>query len=127
MIIIGYEDLPCEKFVKIQNLEDIKNTNPNEIVWFESKEYSTKFALHCKENNIPYAVKIINIKDLVIYSNLCAKYILISEKYLAEQSQKIANEYFFDSKILYIINDEGSIENAAILGIDGVIFNKHLN
>ncbi|RDU62856.1 hypothetical protein [Helicobacter sp. MIT 14-3879] len=124
MIIIGHKAIKHPIFKNIKNIEDINNTNANEIVYFES-DY--KIANYCKDNEIKYAVKISNITDLIIYSNLDAKYILVREKNIAENSQKIANDYFFDSKILYIINDESSIENAAMLGFDGVIFESVLN
>lgn len=119
MIVIGHTSLPYPKFKEIKDISDIKQTLANEIVFFSP---NATLATHCKDNSIAYAVVVQSITELIIYANLNAKYLLIREKNLAEVAQKIANEYFFDSKILYIINDEGSIENAALLGIDGVIF-----
>ena len=79
-------------------------------------------ARHCNECEIAYAVEIWRIVDLMIYANLGAKYIVIRRKKLARICQKLANEYFLDSKILLVVAGESGIEMGAKLGIDGVIF-----
>lgn len=127
MIIIGHEAIESIAFRKIESIENIANSNANEIVWFQSNINNTyNIAKHCVANNIAYGIVVHSLNEVVIFANLMAKFIIIKEKNLVENAQKIANEYFFDSKILYVINDEGSIENMAMLGIDGVIFNDIL-
>lgn len=127
MIIIGHKAIEFSAFKKIESIENIADTNANEIVWFQSNiSNSYDIAKHCIANNIAYAIFVHSLIEVIIFANLGAKFIIIKEKNLVENAQKIANEYFFDSKILYVINDEGSIENMAILGIDGVIFNDIL-
>lgn len=127
MIIIGHRIIDFSKFVKIENINDIKNTKANEVVWFQANTNDAhNIAKHCMKNNIMYAVMVNSLNEVIIFSNLKANFIIIKEKNLAENAQKIANDYFFDSKILYVINDESSIENIAMLGIDGVIFNDIL-
>lgn len=127
MIIIGHKAIGYQRFIKVDSVKQISMTKANEIVWFEvQSDIEYELSTHCKDNNISYAVKINSLREVIIYAALNAKYILIQEKYTAENAQKIADEYFFDSKIIYIINDEGSIENIAMLGIDGVIFDEVL-
>ena len=127
MIIIGHRAIEYNAFKKIENIENIADSKADEIVWFHSNtNESYNLAKHCVKNNIAYGVFVDSLKDVIIFANLMAKFIIIKEKNLVENAQKIANEYFFDSKILYVINDEGSIENMAMLGVDGVIFNDIL-
>lgn len=123
MIVIGHIDLPFPQFKNIEKIKDIEQTSANDIVYFTP---NATLAKHCKDNNIAYGIIIKNVLELVIYANLNATYLLIKDRKLVETAQKIANEYFFDSKILYVINDERDIENMALLGIDGVIFESIL-
>ena len=127
MIIIGHRAIEYNAFKKIENIENIADSRADEIVWFYSNiNESYNLAKYCGKNNIAYGVFVDSLRDVIIFANLMAKFIIIKEKNLVENAQKIANEYFFDSKILYVINDEGSIENMAMLGVDGVIFNDIL-
>lgn len=127
MLILGHMAIDYPDFVYIRNIDDLVKTTPKDMIWFNaSDDANYDIAKHCKYEDISYCVKIYELKDAIIFSNLGAKYIIISDKHLAEIAQKVADEYFFDSKILYVINDESSIENMAILGIDGVIFNNIL-
>lgn len=127
MIVIGHSAIEFDKFTKIESINDISNTKANEVVWFNSNiDNAYHIAKHCAKNDISYAILAHSLNDVVIFANLDVKFIIIREKNLVENAQKVANEYFFDSKILYIINDESSIENLALLGIDGVIFNDIL-
>ena len=127
MIVIGHSAIEFDKFTKIESINDISNTKANEVVWFNSNiDNAYHIAKHCAKNDISYAILAHSLNDVVIFANLDVKFIMIREKNLVENAQKVANEYFFDSKILYIINDESSIENLALLGIDGVIFNDIL-
>ena len=119
MIIIGHKELQSPKFRAIQSIDDIKKTSANEVVFFSD---SFEIARHCNECEVAYAVEICRIVDLMIYANLGAKYIVIRRKKLARICQKLANEYFLDSKILLVVAGEGGIEMGAKLGIDGVIF-----
>ena len=123
MIIIGHKALKSPKFRAIRSISDIDKTFANEVVFF-----SDDFALasHCKECEIAYAVEVRRVVDLMIYANLGAKYIVIRRKNFAKKCQKLANEYFLDSKILLVVRDEKGIESAANLGIGGVIFERIL-
>lgn len=119
MIIIGHKTLKSPQFRVIQNIDDIDKSFANEIMFFSD---DITIAMHCNECEIAYAVKVKCIVDLLLYSNLGAKYIIVGHKNLAQKCQKIANEYFLDSKILLVIRNDKGIESAANLGIDGVIY-----
>ena len=119
MIIIGHKALQSPKFRAIKSIDDIKKTSANEVVFFSD---DLDLAAHCKACEIAYAVEICRIVDLMIYANLGAKYIVIRRKKLARICQKLANEYFLDSKILLVVEDDSGIEMGAKLGIGGVIF-----
>lgn len=123
MIIIGHKALQSPKFRAIQSIDDIKKTSANEVVLF-SDDFD--LARHCNECEITYAVEIKRVVDLMIYANLGAKYIITRRKSFAKKCQKLANEYFLDSKILLVVADESGIEMGAKLGIDGVIFERVL-
>lgn len=123
MIIIGHKALKSLQFRAIQNIKSIDKTFANEIVFFSN---NLALASHCNACEIAYAVEIKNIVDLLIYANLGAKYIVIRHKNLAKKCQKIANEYFLDAKILFVISSDKGIETAAKFGIDGVIYENIL-
>ena len=117
MIILGDSDVSNEIFSIINRIKDIANTPSNSTIIFD---YNKKLMIYAKNNNLQYAVKVKNIKELVYANALDAKYILVSDDIL-ELSQKLADNYMFDSKIIATIKDESFIEDIAIKEIDGVI------
>lgn len=128
MLIFGHPALPCENFVRIFSVEEIAKTSAKNILWFEGGN-AESYALgrHCKENGVAYAVRILTLKDALIFANLGANFLVAEGEALAKKLQKIADEYFFDAKILLVIAAEGDLEGAAEMGIDGVIFKDCLN
>lgn len=123
MIIIGHSAIECEDFRLIRNIKDIKKSKADEIVYFP---HNIALARYCKDNEIKFAVIVSCILELMIYEKLGAKYLMLTPLKFAQKCQKIANEYFFDSKILLIIKKDKDIEKTAQIGIDGVIFENHL-
>ncbi|MGX3010199.1 hypothetical protein ACWIUD_01350 [Helicobacter sp. 23-1044] len=119
MIIIGHNAIKCAKFREIKNIKDIAKTSASDIVYFP---HSVEFARHCAENEIAFGVIVKNILELVLNANFGAKYLIIKSPKLARKCQKLANEYFFDAKILLVIKSEKEIAKTAESGIDGVIF-----
>jgi len=119
MIILN-EPFSYEKFVKVKNLEDIKNSPSNSTLVFDYCESSLSIFEFCKKNDIPFAVNIDTIKELIFAANLNAKYIFTDNIEKAKIFQKIANEYLFDTKIILLIENFDKIENIALAGIDGV-------
>jgi hypothetical protein len=81
---------------------------------------------YCKDQDIPFALHVKNIKDACIANALKARFIIVDHE-LAKKVQPIATEYLFDTKILLYVEDEMQIELAADYSIDGVIFRKAIN
>lgn len=121
MILIGDENIPYETIQKVNGIDGIGNTQANAIVLFDFNINTLK---HTQTNDIKSAVKITTIQELIYASSLGAFYILPTQEILL-QSQKIANNYMFDSRILATIIDASEIEKIALDEIDGAIY-KHL-
>lgn len=118
MIIIGDKLVPFEDITVIRNIEDIKNTKANSTVLFV---YTEELLKYCYENEISSAVVVKTINEAIYCNSLNVKYI-ISEKHLAIQIQKIADNYMYDSKNLVIINSNEEFDHIAKDEIDGVIY-----
>jgi hypothetical protein len=118
MILIGDELVPYGKISFISNIEQINNTKANSTILFIYDETILKYAY---ENELSSAVIVKSIKDAIYCNNLNVRYI-ISEKSLAKQIQKIADNYMFDSKNIAIIDSNSEFEEVAIDEIDGIIY-----
>ncbi|MDD2291185.1 MAG: hypothetical protein PHV52_02800 [Aliarcobacter sp.] len=120
MIIIGDKLVPFEEMTYIKNIENIKDSKANSIVMFNYDEKMLKYAY---ENELSSAVIVTSITEAIYCNSLNVKYI-ISEKHLAIQIQKIADNYMYDSKNLVIINSNEEFEHIAKDEIDGVIYRE---
>ena len=118
MILIGDKLVPFPEISFISNIEQINSTKANSIVLFV---YDEKLLKYVCDNELPSAVIVKSIKDVIYCNNLNVKYI-ISEKALASQIQKIADNYMYDSKNLAIIDSNDEFEEIAINEIDGIIY-----
>ena len=118
MILIGDELVPYGQISFISNIEQINSTKANSTILFNYDEVLLKYAY---ENELSSAVIVKSIKDAIYCNNLNVKYI-ISEKPLAWQIQKIADNYMYDSKNLAIIDSNDEFEEIAINEIDGIIY-----
>ena len=118
MILIGDELVPYGQISFISNIEQINSTKANSTILFNYDEVLLKYAY---ENELSSAVIIKSIKDAIYCNNLNVKYI-ISEKTLASQIQKIADNYMYDSKNLAIIDSNDEFEEIVITEIDGIIY-----
>lgn len=123
MIIIGDKLVPFENIQYIQNVENIKDTKANSTIIFNYDELVLKY---CYENEISLAVIVTSIKEAIYCNSLNVKY-LISEKELAKEIQKIADDYMYDSKNLAIIDSNEEFEEVAKNEIDGVIYRNLIN
>lgn len=123
MIIIGDKLVPFEEIIYIKNLENIKNTKANSTIIFDYDEETLEYSF---KNNLFSAVIVSSIKEAIYCNSLNVKYI-ISEKNLAIQIQKIADNYMFDSKNLVIIDSNEEFEQIAKHEIDGVIYRELIN
>jgi len=122
MLIIGDKLIPSEIFCKIGSIQDIENTKPNSILVFK---FDKNILAYCLNNHILTAPIIDNITQSVIANAMNAKY-QICNKSISRQLQNLAENYIYDSKILAIISDEKEIEELAMQGIDGVIYNSYI-
>ena len=118
MIILGDKNLPYENISFISSIEEIINTKANSTLLFL---YDLELLKYSYENELSSAVIVTSIKDAIYSNNLNAKYI-ISQKHLAIQIQKIADNYMYDSKNLVIIDSNEEFEHIAKDEIDGVIY-----
>jgi hypothetical protein len=121
MIIIGHPWIKSNRFFKVFSIECIKKSQTDDIILLEPLVDSHAFAVHCQENNIPFAVVANNLEDALFANALGAKYIICEEDH-ALMIQPIANEYLFDTRILVLIHSEKEISKIARGGVDGVIF-----
>ena len=118
MILIGDKLIPFEDIQKISNIEDIENTKANSTVLFD---YDEQILSYSYKNELATAVVVKSIKEAIYCNSLNTKYI-ISQKELAVQLQKIADNYMYDSKILAIIDSNDEFEQIIKDEIDGVIY-----
>lgn len=126
MKIIGHPLIPHQDFSNIKTIQDISHVLPNAMIWWEAlKDKDCALARFCQENQIPYAVEIQSLRELLIYTNLEAKYLIASKKSILP-FQSILKEYVLDSLLLCKISKESEMENLALQGIDGVIFESLL-
>jgi hypothetical protein len=123
MILFGHRFLASEQFYHIENIYCIPKTPSNSTVFLNFDEKNLDIIDHLFTNAIKFALHVKNIKELIYAHTMGASYIIVESK-LAEDAQKVANDYLFDAKILVHIEDEDDIEDLALLGVDGVIFAK---
>ena len=123
MIIIGDKLVPFEEVIYIKNIENIKYTKANSTIIFDYDEKTLEYSY---KNNLSSAVVVSSIKEAIYCNSLNVKYI-ISEKNLACEIQKIADNYMYDSKNLVIIDSNEEFEQTTIAQIDGVIYRELIN
>ena len=121
MILLGHRFIPSEPLYHIAAIDAIEGTPSSSVVYFEFSETNLDIIQHCRLNDVPFALYAANLKEVIYASALEALYIVIPKE-LAKTTQKIADAYLFDAKILVACDDEDAIEELAILGVDGVIF-----
>ena len=121
MIIIGHPWIKSNRFFKVFSIKGIEKSQADDINLLEPLVDSHAYAVHCQENNVPFAVVANNLDDALFANALGAKYIICEED-VALMIQPIANEYLFDTRILVLIHSEKEISKIARGGVDGVIF-----
>ncbi|MEO1959070.1 MAG: hypothetical protein ABGX23_05915 [Nautiliaceae bacterium] len=123
-MIILEKPFSNEEFVRVNSIEDIKKTKPNETLIFKYCDSSLEVYNFCKINSIPYAVEISNIKELIFISNLNAKYAFCKDLATAKKLQEVAENYLLDTKIIYLAKSLDEIEKVASYSIDGIKIEK---
>ena len=125
MLIFGHRFIPSDSFYHIQSIEGILNSPSSSTVYLDFSEENLDIINHLKANQIPFALNVKTITEIIYASSLEASFIIV-EKDLAKVANDIANNYLFDAKILTHITDELEIEEMATIGIDGVLFTNSI-
>ena len=121
MIIIGHPWIKSNRFFKVFSIEEMKQSQPDDIVLLEPLADSHTYAAYCQKNTLPFAVVVSTLEDALFANALGAKYIICEEDD-ALMIQPIANKYLFDTRILVLIHSEKEISKLARGDIDGVVF-----
>jgi len=121
MILLGHKFIPSESLYHVEDIDAIEHTPPSSTLYLEFSQERLDIINHARVNNINFALKVKNIKELIYASSLDAKYIIVP-KNMAKTAQDIAENYLFDAKILVHTDDDKEIEEMALLGIDGLIY-----
>ena len=133
MIIIGHSAIAYTPFVKISALQEIAHTHQSCIVWFDSAAIKPPLgfdiAAHCHNNQVPYAVMIRNLEELLLYAALSPQYLIIAKaaQSKAKAFQRVIDHYLLDCKLLCVVKLTTQLPKIAQLGIDGAIFKQVLD
>jgi hypothetical protein len=123
MYIYGHRFIESESFYHVPNIDAIKNTPSNSVIYLDFSEDNLEIINHATSNSVILALGAVNITEIIYTSSLGATFIIVPKE-LAKTAQNIANNYLFDAKILIHITQESEIEELAILGVDGIIFSN---
>lgn len=125
MKIIGHHWIESPIFKTINNVEDISKTLAKDILLFNDLDKNIEIIKYSQKNNLPYAIRVKDIKEAILSHNLNASYLLVLPE-MAKEIQDIAQNYLFDTLVLVEIDNENEIEYYAKLGIDGVVFSNSI-
>ncbi len=121
MLILNHALISPLQIVCVDSIESLQNTVPSDFLVIQDNLELAKF---CHENSVEYASVIENLTQALLLVNLGVKYLICKDLKEAREIQELAENYLFDSKVLWCIAKEGEIPKAAKAGIDGVIFWK---
>ncbi len=110
----------CPVFPVFNNYSESNDISFNRAFLY-FKEENLDIIRHMRHNALPFALEVADLSEVVFAHNLGAKYILVNEP-LAKPAQKVAENYLFDAKILFRLENISELEEKIIEGIDGVIF-----
>ncbi len=119
MQIIGYELIPHQPFVLVDNKEELDKVEQEKVCFFE--HYDFCLLENASKKNLTFAVKIKSIKEAVLANGIGARFIVCSYE-IASKIQEIAEYYLFDAKVAIVIDSEDEIEMAVAKKVDAVIF-----
>lgn len=121
MILLGDALVNYEDLFRIYHKEQILETKANSTIIFKYNDEILKYAA---QQELSFAVIVNSIKEAIYVNALHGKYI-IANKELAQDIQKVAENYMFDSKVMAVIESNNEFEDIANHQIDGVIY-KHI-
>ena len=122
MILIGHNLINYKPFYFVDTIEEIKRTESNSTICFY---FNVELINYCRENSLTFGVFVKTIREMILANALEVDYLIV-EKEFGVQSQKIADEYLFDAKILLLTEEESDIEFVALNSIDGIIFKNSI-
>ena len=118
MVVLGFFlELNEQKIEYLKDFNSIDKTKPSSIVVVDFNINDIK--KYSSYNNL-LGVVVKSIKEFIIVAN-CEVLYAVCEYELSKTLQKIAENYMYDTKVISIIDNEDSIEQVALDGIDGVI------
>lgn len=123
MYLFGHRFIKSSSLYHVLSIDAIENTPPSSTLYLEFSEENLDIIQHMQLNQLPFALGVQNITQIIYASALNASYIVVTRE-LAKSAQEIANNYLFDAKILVHVEDENAIEELALIGVDGVIFSN---
>jgi nicotinate-nucleotide pyrophosphorylase len=120
VIVIGHKLYSRESLYRVLKVSDIGKTPPNSTLY---SSFEVSLLQHYRDNSLSFAVEISTITEAILSENYGATYIVVDGA-IAEELQKIADNYLFDSKIVVKVESDEELEKFAKLGIDGVIYGE---
>ncbi len=124
MIIIGHKWIDYMPFYYVHSIEDIKESPSNSNVLILFSEDNLDLCKYCSSNNIVFGLGVRKKKEIVLASAIGASFLISDSKKLIKKAQKLAENYLFDMKIMFLIENEKSMMWAVNRGIDGILFER---
>jgi hypothetical protein len=126
MLVFGHKYLINEQFYSVNSVEEIEKTPSNSTIFCKFSEKNISILQFAIDNVVDVAIEVESLKDAIFSEIFKVNFIIAKDLELAQELQKIAEHYMFDSKILTWIDSEDEISKVAKIGIDGVIFHSHI-
>ena len=123
MLLFGHRFIAYQPFYHIEEIDAIDQTPPNSTLFVMFHESNLDIITHLQKHQLPFALEVSTLTELIYAHNLGAQYILVSPT-LSKSAQDIAENYLFDAKILCRLESDEMLEEKIIEGIDGVIFSE---
>lgn len=124
MIIVGHKWIDSKPFYCVDSIEEIKESPPNANVLILLSEDNLDLCKYCSSNSIVFGLGVRKKKEIVLASAIGASFLVSDSKKLIKKAQKLAENYLFDMKIMFLIENEKSMVWAANRGIDGILFER---
>ncbi len=123
MLLFGHRFITSERFYHIDDIDAIIHTPSNSLLYLTFSESNLDIIEHMRSNHLKFALECHNLTEIIYANALDAAYIIVNEE-LAKSTQKAADTYLFDAKVLVHIDSEERIEAMASEGIDGALFSE---
>ncbi|WP_104760902.1 hypothetical protein [Helicobacter cetorum] len=129
MLILGHPLIPSPNFIFIKNIDDIRSTTNNDIVYFTASKEILELAKYCFENGVNFSVVFLSHKapletdTFFLFNAFKPHYYIFNDIEQAIIAQQHATNYLLDSKILFSMDLDNTElwQICANAQIDGVI------